>query len=514
MHDEEPTPFPGSRGERRKQLRVIDGAGERVIAAPDAEAALISIIMQDETGQYAARCLAAKLQLDAFSIPANRILAEKIFARAKLGLPIDIPIIRDELRRDGSFEAVGGDHALVELSQLQPTGARFIYFLERVRDVWLCRSTALHAVTMQAEAVELTDENVGEWIAKHALKFQRMADYLMRANRGSMRDLVEKRRVRGLDVAAGRIDKSRWVYTPWSIADHAFLPFDVAQEDWYNIIAGPPSGGKSAVMRQLALSALDQGKRVAVFLLETSYRWIDAAAATRARVNLRDQTEWLPEHAKRWSDEMEKLRDLMEVQLWVFQDLFDIEDIERAVREINRALIEKDLAAGIPPDKARGLDIIVGDYLQLMTSRDKRLMNGPREQIVSTISRTWKKLLKQLDIVGWIGAQINRDSRNAGAAPKLSALRESGAIEQDADRVWFVHTPAENRAGQPQDGNSLIDEVELIQAKSRNGPKDVVVTLNFHKKYTVYTEAVRKGDVRPGTPKPADGFGRKKEGQS
>ena len=216
----------------------------------------------------------------------------------------------------------------------------------------------------------------------------------------------------------------------------------------------------------------------------------------------------MPEHTERWNGEMVRLRDLMETQLWVYEDLYDVEDIERAVREINRALIEKDLAAGVEPAKVRGLDCIVVDYLQLMTSRDKRLMGGPREQVVAHMARAMKRMLKQLDIVGWVGAQINRDSRNAGAPPKLSALRESGAIEQDADRVIFVHTPAENRAGQVQDGTQLIDEIEVIQAKSRNGPKDVVVRLNFHKQFTLYTEAVHKGDVRPGLPKPPTGYKR------
>lgn len=507
---EELEPFKKPEGQRRKPLRVVDGDGAAVLQVPEAEEALLSILIQDTSGIYAARCLAQKLTIDAFSVPAHRTLAEKIFARAEVAQPVDAAIIQDELRRDGTLAVVGGAEFIVRLLDLQPTPARFCYFMERVRDVWLARE----AVTRSAEMMEVVRADQGgsiaEIMARFALKFQRMADYLLRANRVAMRDLVEQRRLRGIDVAKGKIDSSRWVRTGWSLVDQAFLPFDVEQEDWYNIFGGPPSGGKSSVMRGGALGALDDDKRVAVFLLETSYRWIDAAAATRARVNLRDQAEWLPEHTQRWSDEMEKLRDLMEERLWVFQDLFAVEDIERAIREINRQLIEKDLAAGVPPEKARGLDVVVLDYLQLMTSRNQRLMNGPREQIVSTISRQLKQLFKGLGLVSWVGAQINRDSRNAGAAPTLTALRESGAIEQDADRVIFVHTPAENRAGQPQDGTALIDEVQLIQRKSRNGPRDVVVTLNFHKQFTLYTEAVAKGDARPGAPKPAAGY--KREG--
>jgi replicative DNA helicase len=212
---------------------------------------------------------------------------------------------------------------------------------------------------------------------------------------------------------------------------------------------------------------------------------------------------------KEFKDANDLVTSWCDERLFVFDDLVFIEDIERQVRETDRLLRERDRAAGVPEEKVRGLDFVIIDYLQLMATREKIRV---REEMVSHMVRTCQRMFKQLDICGLVASQLNRKARDEDRRPKLSDLRESGAIEQDAVRVWFVHTPPNDSAGIAQTGERSIDEIELIQAKSRNGPRDIICDLLFYKKQARYEEKSRKGDVRPGAPKPAGGY--KREGQS
>jgi replicative DNA helicase len=115
------------------------------------------------------------------------------------------------------------------------------------------------------------------------------------------------------------------------------------------------------------------------------------------------------------------------------------------------------------------IDIIIIDYLQLMTgSSDNK---GNREQEVSMISRSLKGIAKELNVPILALSQLNRsvELRSGTKRPQLSDLRESGAIEQDADMVVFIHRPEKYGLTEDEDGNSLIGLAEIILAKHRNG---------------------------------------------
>jgi replicative DNA helicase len=114
------------------------------------------------------------------------------------------------------------------------------------------------------------------------------------------------------------------------------------------------------------------------------------------------------------------------------------------------------------------IGIIIVDYLQLMTAGTD--MRGNREQEVSTISRSLKAIAKELDVPIIALSQLNRSVETRdGRRPQLSDLRESGAIEQDADMVMFIHRPEYYGLTEDEDGNSLRDIAEIIIAKHRNG---------------------------------------------
>jgi replicative DNA helicase len=295
----------------------------------------------------------------------------------------------------------------------------------------------------------------------------------------------------------------------------AFLPFDPNEEDWLVLLAGVPNGGKSTVLKQHVGHNLVAGRTFVVFLLEGSAkRWLMGIAALFAGVNLRELPETralFPEKAALFDEWMAWLESILEEQLWVYEDIFYVEDVERTVRELNRRVRERQVAAGVAEDKAHGLDGVLGDHLHLLKSRrDDLLKRGRDADVVAYCGRTLKLLAKDLHQSHFWAAQLNRSSRNEERRPRVSDLRESGTLEQDADAVLLIHTPADNKAGNKQDGNSSVHEVELIQGKRRNGPSNVAVDLLFHRKLGAYEEVTKS--ARPGMPKPQNGY--KREGNA
>jgi len=501
-----PAVAPQQRGPR---FRVVAGGGESPDRLPhsiETEQCLLSACFIDPA--VAARCSAALLLPRHFYDHRHGVVWAKICEVAATGMPPSLDLVAEQIKLSGEFERIGGFEFLVALSQKMPTQLEAMRHLDLVLDYALVRQGIRESDTAAAALRGWAGENIDAIMGKFAVTFQRMSDFALRRKRTSLLDQARAARHAAAESAAGRVDKTRWLHfggLPY--ADTALTPFDIRNEDWLIIIAAPPSGGKSTFLRQHLGHQLNHGKRIVVFLLETSTRrWLQSLAAMFAGVNVRDLEREPKERVKAFDDWMAHIETLMETQLWVFDDVFFLEDIERHVRELNRQLREKDIAAGVPEDKARGLDAVGGDYLQLLNTREKFRQ---REEQVAYMSRTLKRLHKGIDVPGFWCAQLNRSPRAEGRRPKLTDLRESGALEQDADCVLMLHTPEEAKDGQKQDGSRAVDETELIQAKRRNGPRDVAVDLLHHKRWGRYTDA-KDNTPRAGMPKPRAGY--KREG--
>ena len=139
-----------------------------------------------------------------------------------------------------------------------------------------------------------------------------------------------------------------------------------------------------------------------------------------------------------------------------------------------------------PAEKPVRVEVIIIDYLQLMTGPADK---GSREQEVSNISRSLKGIAKELNVPIIALSQLNRsvEMRSGNKRPQLSDLRESGAIEQDADLVLFIHRPEKYGIDQDEEGNSLKGIAEIILAKHRNGAIGDV-TLKFRDEFAKFTD--------------------------
>jgi replicative DNA helicase len=491
---------------RGPRLRVVPGGGASALPhSEEAEARFLATCFLDAT--VAARAQAQLLLPRHFYVAAHGILWAKICEVAAGGYPPSLDLVAEQLKLSGELDQVGGYKFLAEVTQAAPTSLEAMRHMELVLDYALVRQGIRESRTVGEALAGWSGGPLEGVMGKFALTFQRMSDFAMRRKRASQVEIAQAARKASQDVAAGRVDKTRWLHLGGlPHADQAFLAFDVRNEDWLILLAGPPSGGKSTLLRQHLGHQLLLGKRVVLFLLETSTRrWLQSLAAMFAGVNVRELDREPPDRVKVFDNWMAEIEGWMDTCLWVFDDIFFLEDIERQVRELNRRLIEKDLSAGLPVEQARGLDAVGGDYIQLLDTREKFKQ---REQQVSLISKSLKRLHKGIDVPGFWAVQLNRGPRSEGRRPKLTDLRESGSLEQDADGVIALHTPEENKAGIKQDGSRAQDEVELIQLKRRNGPRDVAVDLIFHKRWGRYEDAQNRGGVRPGMPKPKDGYKR------
>jgi replicative DNA helicase len=237
------------------------------------------------------------------------------------------------------------------------------------------------------------------------------------------------------------------------------------------VIAGRPGAGKSALAGQVAHNIAKSGRMVAFFSLEMSAEEILIRMA-KLRVN---PAPLFTENVAREIDALGKLKTLR---------LYEVEHARTA------AQIEA--TARLLSSSPVGLGAIVVDYLQLVTPPAGTGREN-REQQVAAMSRAFKLLARTLKVPVFLLAQLNREvEKEKNRRPRLSDLRESGSIEQDADRVWFLY-PANPDEGASTEGR--IVDVVLFQAKCRNGPAGVGMNLRFDRAGMMFARPVNNEPV-------------------
>ena len=245
------------------------------------------------------------------------------------------------------------------------------------------------------------------------------------------------------------------------------------------ILAARPSVGKTALALNIAAHAATKGeKKVVFFSLEmpsdqlalrllSSEAKLDSERVSKGKLAQHD-----------WDRIMVQGEKLMGAPIW-FDDSFMLSPVE--LRSKCRKL-----------KRESGLDLVVVDYLQLMHAPSDRASQS-REQEIATISRSLKALAKELQVPVVALSQLNRAvEKRKGERPTLADLRESGAIEQDADVVMFLHRPEPEAEGGQDAINSDVQDIELILAKHRQGPTGLM-SLVFFRKHTFFAEKKRDG---------------------
>ena len=386
----------------------------------------------------------AILQPSDFYRSANATIFSAIIDRFSKGEPADAITVAEVLKREGSLERVGGHLYISDLVERTPTPSAATSYARIVAQAALLR----RLISAAADIMEIgysqpTDpESAADQAEQRIYDVARRDDREESAELGSLVD----RAMEDLEAAQNRGTALAGVSTGFLDLDDLLSGL---QKGNLIVVAARPGVGKSSLATNLARNvAVDSGERVAMFSLEMS-RWeigmrllcSEAGISWDAIKNHRVR----PEDWSRITQAAERLHD---APLTII-DSGNVTLVD--IRAKARRLASRD----------RGLGLLIVDYLQLM-SHHQRIEN--RQQEIAEISRGLKLLAKELNIPVIAVSQLNRDpERRQNKRPQLSDLRESGAIEQDADIVMLIHR---DDASEDQ---AVRGRTEIIVAKHRNG---------------------------------------------
>lgn len=393
------------------------------------------------------------LRPESFYDHVHQLIYEAITGLAVRQEPVDILTVTEQLRKTGHLEEVGGPFYITQLSSKVASSAHIEYHARIIAQKFLARELITFTSGVQSKAFDETMD-VDDLMQEAEGKLFEISQQNMKKDYTQINPVIAEA-YQLLQKAAARTDGL-------SGLESGFAGLDKMTSGWQNsdliIIAARPAMGKTAFVLSMARNiAVNFRNPVALFSLEMS----NVQLVNRLIVNVCEipgekikSGQLLPYE---WQQLDIKLKDLIDAPLYV-DDTPSLSVFE--LRTKARRLVRE-----------HGVRIIIIDYLQLMNASGMSF--GSRQEEVSTISRSLKGLAKELNIPIIALSQLNRgvESREGaeGKRPQLSDLRESGAIEQDADMVCFIHRPEYYKIFQGEKGEDYRGMAEIIIAKHRNG---------------------------------------------
>ena len=404
------------------------------------------------------------LKPDDFYDPAHREIFDAMMNLSSHARPVDLVTLDEELTRRGSLEGVGGLDYLISLSQFVPTTANAGAYIRIIDEKSTLRRliSASQDITQASYAAE---EETADILAEAEKKIyditMRKGGEMLQSVQTVLMDTYE--RIETLAKNRGQIEG---VPTGYPDLDRVLTGMHPGE---FILIAARPSMGKTSIgLNIVANAAIRHGAKCAVFSLEMpAEQLVMRLLCSEAKVDM--------QAVRRGTLTME-----------------DWERLTDAMVPIARSQIYIDATSAISVPEVRskarrlqmehGLDLILIDYLSLMSATGR---NNSRQEEVSSISRALKGLAQELKVPVMVLQQLSRaNTGRSDHRPILSDIRDSGAIEQDADVVMFLHREAYY---DPETDKKNI--AELIIAKQRNGPLGTV-ELGWQAEYTKFVELV------------------------
>jgi len=427
----------------------------------DAERSILGAILLDNNALNAA---IEALKPEDFFLDQHRRVFNQMISLGENQQAIDLVTLTEELHRRGELEAAGGAPYLASLADGMPRVSNVQHYARIVKEKAVLRNLIHATHNIQQRAFE-GDDGVDAILDNAESTIFALAEDRVRAGLIPAKDIVrdnferlekifrEGKSVTGIPTGYTELDKLTSGLQPSELV----------------ILAARPSQGKTAlalnIMENVAVRA---GHPVAMFSLEMSREsLLQRLVAAIAQI---DAHKFRTGHLSKqdWSHMTEALGTISSAPLWIDDSGSNtVLEIGAKARRLKR-------------DK--GLSLLVVDYLQLITARGRF---GNRQEEVASISRGLKGLAKELQIPVLVLSQLTRAPERNERGPQLSDLRESGAIEQDADVVMFIYRPHFFKAGATPEER---EETELKIAKQRNGPVDSVKFV-FRSRFTRFEEA-------------------------
>ena len=457
--------MPNNNNNRRKPSTPIDPTyGHLQPQAIDIEKVVLGALMIDKD---AFSVVSEILRPETFYEPRHKKIFTAIQTLNMDENPVDIMTVTNELAKEGTLDDVGGPTYIVDLTSHVASSAHIEYHAKILQQKYLARQLISFASIIETKAFDPMVDT----------------DELMQEAEGKLFELSQKNMRQDytqidpvITQAVDIIQKASGNKTGLTGIPSGFTKLDDITSGWQKsdlvIIAGRPAMGKTSFALSIAKNvAVDYRTPVAFFSLEmNNVQLVDRLISNVCEIEGKkimngqlSQDEWarLDHNIKKLTGAPLYIDDTPGMSIFELRT-----KARRLVRE-------------------KGVQLIMIDYLQLMNANGARF--GNRQEEVSTISRSLKGLAKELDIPIIALSQLNRtvESREGleGKRPQLSDLRESGAIEQDADMVLFVHRPEYYHLYQDEKGNDLRGKAQILIAKHRKGATGDVL-LSFQGQYT------------------------------
>jgi replicative DNA helicase len=432
----------------RRVQEIMQDVGKIPPQAIELEEAVLGAIMLEKDAMISVIDI---LKVDAFYKDTHRTIFEAAISLSMNHQPIDLLTVTEELKKVGKLDMVGGPYFLTQLTSKVASAAHVEYHARIVAQKYIQRELIRVSSDIQEMAFDTT-QDVDELLdfAENELFEVAFSNIKKETQRI---DVV-------IDRAIKRMEELSAKEAGLSGVPSGFTKLDRITSGWQPsdlvIIAARPSMGKTAFMLSMCRNmAVEHEKPVAIFSLEMSSLQLvnrlivseTELASEKIRNGRLQKFEW---------EQLEiRMKSLMKAPIFI-DDTPAISVIELRAKARRLKLEHK-------------IELLVVDYLQLMSGPPDT--QGNREQEVSSISRSLKAIAKELDIPIIALSQLNRsvELRSGDKRPQLSDLRESGAIEQDADIVIFIHRPEKYGLTEDSAGHSTIGMAEIILAKHRNG---------------------------------------------
>jgi replicative DNA helicase len=417
----------------------------------EAERSILGAILLDN---HALNTAVEKLRTDDFFLPQHRHIFERMIQLGEHQQGIDFVTVVEELDRSGNLEAAGGAAYVSQLADGMPRVSNVEHYARIVKEKAVLRNLAYQASAIQEQALAAGDDADIILDRAESAIFQ-IAEDRVRAGLIGVKELVrdgferlekifsEGRRITGLATGYSGLDNETAGLQPSELV----------------ILAARPSMGKTALALNIAENvAVRNREPVAIFSLEMSKEsLLLRLLASQSRV---DAHKFRTGHMNRddWGKITTSLAELGEAPIWIDDSASStVLEMGAKARRLKRD---------------RGLSLMIVDYLQLVVPTTNRRTSNRQEE-VSGMSRALKGLAKELKVPILVLSQLTRAPEREERKPQLADLRESGAIEQDADVVMFINRPNFYKTDLPDEERA---KSELIIAKQRNGPTG---TLNF-----------------------------------
>ena len=415
----------------------------------EAERSILGAILLDN---HALNTAIEKLKPTDFFHDHHRRIYQQMIALGESQQAIDLVTLTEQLQRTGELEAVGGAAYIAQLMDGMPRITNVEHYARIVKEKALLRGLIHATSAIQQQALE-AEEDADLILDRAETQIFQLAEDRLRSGLVGLHDVVVESTERISRIYQGGF-RITGLSTGYDLLDNLTSGLQPSE---LIILAARPSMGKTAFALNLAENvAVRAGKPVAIFSLEMSKESlllrllsadakIDSHKFRTGRLNPEDRGK-IPHSLSR----------LREAPLWI-DDAGSATVVEMGAK-LRRLKSEK------------GLSLAVVDYLQLVSARGRF---GNRNEEISSITRGLKALAKELKVPLLVLSQLTRAPEREDREPRLADLRESGAIEQDADVVMFIHRPNFYKKSSEVTTEER-GETELIIAKQRNGPTETI----------------------------------------